>query len=211
MDIQSLVQFFYLPIVYPQIQWLKPITNPKAKIRFLCQLPYEGHPSGCPSFKSHLCPPMAFDQQSQIRQQLQTLPNLLLFIAKFNFAKYQTEMQWKHKTWSSKQIQCCLYYQKSVKKYFFAYIANHCDIQNDLILGCGSGFHRECYSMEAIGINVFGTLKNLRIPFEVKPKTMITFVSLVASDHVPMHQKTMFELFAYSVTKQSNKEYYGEV
>lgn len=201
----SLVTFFNLPIVYSQIKWLTPIHNPKAKIKFLCQLPYQDHPKGCPSLGTKFCPPNSFDYYLKIQSQLQTFPNLLLFIAKFDFKTHQTRLQIKHPTWSDRQLQCCLYYQNWVKKDFFLYIFEHCDVRNDLILGCGSGFGN-CFSMEGIGINVFGTLKNLRIPFEVKPKTVINFVSLVASNHIPIHQTNM-DLFMFAITKQPNKEY----
>jgi hypothetical protein len=54
--------------------------------------------------------------------------------------------------------------------------------QFDEFFGTGSGMKingKNHYSMEAVGINVFATLKRNNIPFEVKPKKIINLVCLM--------------------------------
>lgn len=166
MNIQHLTQLHH-KVVFPH----DIIFTPKTKL--WCQLPYPNHPHGCPNYnKSPLCPP---NSPEFTMDSLYGYKKLILLWVEFNFNQYKQEMGKKHPSFSQKQVECCLYYQNTLKNMLKLEITKY---SPSLILGCGSGFG-SCYSMESVGINVMMTLKKLQIPFEVKPKTKILLCTLL--------------------------------
>ena len=153
-----------------------------------CTLPYSGHPNGCPNYnKNVLCPPKA-----------QSLKNLILkynfhylIYGKFDIKQHKAKLKKKYPHWSDKQTGCVLYWQSSVKKYlreFIEQIYSKNPNKSLYLLACGSGFkngfinQKDVYSMEAGDINVFKTLKDNNIPFELKPKNYVLLVNLLSTD-----------------------------
>lgn len=76
-------------------------------------------------------------------------------------------------------------------------------------MGCGSGFgvkkiaqyQKTIYSMEAVGISVFNTLKNNNITYEIKPTytSKLKFVCLICSEKkcIFNEKKTQKDLLIY--------------
>jgi len=143
----------------------------------LCQLPYPGHKKGCPNYgKSENCPP-----DIPIRTDIFKLySQFILVVAKFHFQIYCMEMKSVHSDWSERRIKNVLYWQGQLKKLMRNYIQK-LSIQfgkPDELFGAGSGFWNYP-SMEAVGINVFATLKRNNISFEIRPETIVTMVALL--------------------------------
>lgn len=147
-----------------------------SKTNLWCVLPYPNHKGGCPNYnKNELCPPntklLNLKKYSQFK---------LIYVI-FDFNSYKEWRKEQNPQWSDKQISCVLYWQGSVKKYLKEYIIKNMN-GNPYILGCGSGFKingKEYPSMEAVGIDVFTTLKNNDIDFEIKPINKIVMCCLL--------------------------------
>lgn len=187
----SLLTFEDKNIIYDQISWLNLLDkNKNCKIKHLCQLPYPKHPNGCPNYnKNLLCPPYS----PYLKLTLKKYEYFKLFLAHFDFIRYEVQMKVEHPKWTQGQITCILYYQNWVKSHFYEHVLLYVS-RNSLILGCGSGFGDKMYSMESVGINVFQTLKNINFSLEIKPIKQITFVSLLCS-HIPIKQLQQTTLF----------------
>lgn len=179
MDITSLIKIYSKEISRDQIK----ITQ---NVRNLCKCPYEDHPNGCPNYNKHsLCPPKApirFDI-------LENYNNYNLVICKFNFKQYKKLIVKSNPEFfnSRKRIECVLYWQGSIKANIKGYIIKYFPYFDD-ILACGSGFvikRKEYQSMESGGLNVFYSLKKVGIPYEIKPKNIITMVTLVMNKKKP--------------------------
>lgn len=132
-----------------------------------CQLPYPGHPNGCPNHgkKSH-CPPfapMCYDFFDFNRR-------CWFLITDFDFASYIEAMQTIHPSWSERRLRCVLYWQGQIRATQRQQIAN---------------FKRENPGIvftqlpEAMHINVLLTLLHLKIAFETKPKKRVLKIALV--------------------------------
>ncbi len=157
------------------------------KTRIWCQLPYPNHPNGCPNFnKNPLCPPNVNFMEKILEKYLL----FYLVYAEFDLKKQRKRMLRRHPNWSNRQANCLLYWQNSVKKELKRAIEKII-LENKekeiLLLSCGSGFKLSKYytkmipSMEAVGINVFNTLKNNHIEFELKPINKVILVNLLCS------------------------------
>jgi len=158
------------------------------KTRKWCQLPYPNHPNGCPNYnKNPLCPPYAL----YLDKILNKYSNFYLIYAKFDLKRQMDRMLLLHENWSTKQAKCLLYWQNSVKKRLIEVIetiAMNNSKSKMFIFSCGSGFNLrtinqdKIYSMEAAGIDVFNTLKNNGIKFELKPTCKVVLTTLLCSN-----------------------------
>lgn len=151
-----------------------------------CLRPYPDHPKGCPNYnKNHLCPP----NTPQLEDLIIDYDHFHLIYAEFDFAEYKKLRKQEQPNWTVNQVKCVLYWQNSVKKLLKEKIEQIIDpylINNILILGCGSGmkikdYKYDIYSMEAMGVNVFSTLKLNNINFEIRPKNKIILCCLLCS------------------------------
>ncbi len=199
----DLLTFSKISIQYDQIVWLKPISHYKCKIQYLCELPYPDHPNGCPNYnKNPLCPPHSPNR----KEILKKYQYFTLFMVKFDFKRHKEQMKMNHPDWSDRQIACNLYYQSHIKKLFYAYVSPYYVYPNQVLMGCGSGFGTNIYSMESVGINVFQTLKKLNYQLEPNPQTNITFVSLLASDRpIGMLPQFRQNTFTHLIKKGGNQ------
>lgn len=156
-----------------------------------CRMPYPGHPDGCPNWgNNNLCPPKMKRKDDRIRKY----NYIYLVTAEFNFARYIKLRRVEHPDWTRNQVNCCLYYQSAVKKILADFIRNLAD-SNCFILGSGSGFKlfgKGLPSPEAIGIDVFTTMKRLGRPLERNPERKILFVSVVCSNKALKAQSRLF-------------------
>ncbi len=181
MEIKKLIQIHQKKIDSESIKFTK-------KTRLWCQLPYLNHPKGCPNYnKNPLCPPKAkFMKNILIRYN-----HFYLIYAEFNLEIQRERMLLIHPNWSERQAACLLYWQNSVKKVLRMYIKEIYDENKNFkifLLSCGSGFDShyfnqgEIYSMEAVGIDVYKTLRNNNIDFEIKPKNKVILITLLCSN-----------------------------
>jgi len=151
----------------------------------LCLRPYPNHPKGCPRFDQHLCPPYA----PFLGDDIDYYNHFYLVYINFDFGNYKELRKEENPEFfnSENRLKCLIYWQNSVKNLLKGKIERIIDQNTDfLIAGCGSGmkikgYKYDVYSMEAMGINVFSTLKLNKIPFELRPKNMIILCSLICA------------------------------
>lgn len=182
MNFQELTRIFTTHVSADSILFTK---SEKQRNRW-CQMPYPGHPKGCPNFgRSPTCPP----QVGMRPDILVTYDIFILTYAIFDFKNYQQqrweETQDNREYWNENRIKCNLYWQSSVKKLMKKFIQRKFCSKSNIkypkfgeLFGAGSGFWNRP-SLEAVGINVFSTLKKNNICYEIKPMTTITMVALI--------------------------------
>jgi hypothetical protein len=143
------------------------------KTRIWCQLPYPKHKNGCPNYgKKANCPPNVEYLEGKLEKYIYKK----ILLCRFNFNKYKKEMKIHYPDWTDKKLGCCLYWQGQIRKVFKNTIKK---LTPDLVLTCGSGVY-DSPSMEASGINVIQTLKNIGITdIEIKPVNIIYLVCLI--------------------------------
>ncbi len=132
-----------------------------------CQLPYPGHPEGCPNHgeKSH-CPP-----SSPVAHDFFDLNKRHWFlITEFDFASYIQIMQIRHPEWSERRLRCVLYWQNQVRT-----------IQRQQITTFRQYHPNTVFTQlpEAMHLNILLTLRHLKIDFETKPKKKVLKIALV--------------------------------
>jgi predicted metal-binding protein len=180
MDITSLLTF--------NIQKVKKSTIHFSEKPFRwCTLPYPNHPNGCPNYnKNPLCPPTT----QILDNKLDSFNAFYLVYARFQLNEYVKEMMKRHPKWSYRQASCVLYWQGSVKrriKTILKQIYRKNPNNQFYLFASGSGFkeilnnQEKIYSMEAAGIDVFKTLRNNDIEFEIKPKKFLLLVNLLCA------------------------------
>lgn len=181
MEIKKLIQIRKIKIDSKSIKFTK-------RTRLWCQLPYPDHPKGCPNYnKNPNCPPLAKFMKKILIEYL----HFYLIYAEFDLKIQKERMLSLHPNWSNRQANCLLYWQNSVKKELKNHIKKIFIMNNNsdlFLLSCGSGFNSNDYnqetvcSMEAAGIDVFNTLKNNNISFEIKPKNKVLLITLLCSN-----------------------------
>jgi predicted metal-binding protein len=182
MDIKNLVTFKKLKIKKETIQ----LTD---KTDLWCQLPYPNHKKGCPNYnKKKTCPPNV----PHFKKIINNYRHFYLIYSIFNFKKYKELREIENPEFfnTPARLKCVLYWQGAVRKILKEYVKKILvddNITNFYLLSCGSGFddkylgkfQNPLYSMEAAGINVFKTLKNNNIEYELKPVNKIILTSLL--------------------------------
>lgn len=150
-----------------------------------CLRPYPNHPNGCPNINREECFPFA----RFLRDIIGNYNYFYLVYINFNFAKYKELRKEENPEFfnSENRLKCLIYWQNSVKKLLKEKIERIISQNRDfLIAGCGpgmkiKGYKYYAYSMEAMGINVFSTLKLNKIQFELRPKNMIILCCLICA------------------------------
>lgn len=137
-----------------------------------CKLEYPGHKNGCPNFglKTHLhCPPHC----PKIEEYINLKKPIWMFICTFNLNKHVEQLRAKHPEWTDKQLYCCLYWQGTARKH----------LKNELEIFMKSRLDYPELTFtnlpEAMGINVFKTLKRLGIKIEKNPKSFVHKIALI--------------------------------
>ncbi len=152
----------------------------------LCYYPYPNHPKGCPNKEK--CNNLDVPNFGDIKE-LGRFSHYYLICIEFDFKKYKEIRKIENPSFfnTEERLKCLLYWQGSLKKIIKDYIERIRSINAYpfYVLGCGSGFRlsfqEEVASMEAVGINVFSTLKLNKIKFEIKPKNRIILCNLLCS------------------------------
>lgn len=169
------------------------------KTMIWCKLPYPNHPKGCPNYnKNPLCPP----NSKYMKYILEQYNYFYLIYTDFDLKSHREKMLLKHPNWTNRQANNLLYWQGSVKKILKDIIKKIYRLNPNskkYLLFCGSGLkdkifnQNNIYSMEAVGIDVFKTLKNNDINFEYKPRNKVILVSLLCSNKkIILNQKRLF-------------------
>lgn len=142
---------------------IKLLKNPG----MLCIKPYPGHPNGCPNYgKLGDCPPNApkiwhyFDKK---------LP-LCLVVISFDMDRHVERMKAKHPRWSDRQLRNCYYWQNGVR----SKLRRKCEA-----LCSNRGFDAFALKPEAMGVNVFRTMRKFGIKLKRNPTDMIYKIALV--------------------------------
>ena len=143
----------------------------------LCQLPYPGHPQGCPNFnKSPSCPPHA----PKLETKYKLTKDMHFVLLKYNIKKQEEKIQKLHPTWSKKHCRCCLYWQSGVRKK----LKEECSIFLLETYGLDLwtlGENQYSYELipEALGVNVFTTAKHHGYILERNPKIYLYKIAFI--------------------------------
>lgn len=148
------------PVVVPVIDF---------HMRNLCTKAYPNHPKGCPNFGKRLtCPPQAplFEDIIDMDCPVFAIFNI------FPFGEHVERMRKKHKEWSKRQLECCLYWQGTARKQLRAKIDAFKKVRPaDLIL----------QTPEANGVNITATMFAIGAKLEWPPKTATYQVALAGT------------------------------
>lgn len=135
----------------------------RASVRGLCTKPYHNHPKGCPNYgKKKGCPPQA----PLLGDFMNMFKPIYLIWNCFPFGEHVERMRAKHPEWSSRQRECCLYWQGTARKQLKHHIAGFTldisdqGIEKIVITGCP----------EAMGVNMTATADQAGIKLEWPPK-----------------------------------------
>lgn len=132
-----------------------------------CQLPYPGHPRGCPNYgKRGVCPPFA----PAVTDFFNLQKRHWFLITEFPFGQYLEQMRDKHPSWSERRLRCLLYWQGHVRKIQYQQIDKFRSQSPDTVFSL---------LPEAMGINVILTLIRFGVDIEVKPQKKVLKVALV--------------------------------
>lgn len=136
-----------------------------------CQLPYPGHPKGCPNFcRKPECP----NQASSVEEFIDLRQPHYLAIHAFDLHAFSKRMLGEHPGWTLKQSRCLLYWQKHVKSVLEFEILQKLE-------------DNQVYTLipEAMSVNVFHTVLHLGIPIRPDPKCVVYKIGLIGSPHPP--------------------------
>ncbi len=86
-------------------------------------------------------------------------------------------MREKHSKWSRRQLDCCLYWQGTLRKELRVEIENFCTVRTNFM---GVPL-KVLYCPEANGMNVTETLKGVGVTLEWPPEKIVHKVALVGN------------------------------
>ena len=153
-----------------------------------CQRAYKKN-KACPNFNNkELCP--SVDNKIPFFDDIAKRYDLFHVVyAKFDMAKYIINRSALNPTRTLEQIKCLIYWQSSVKKVLkdkIMEVYHENKHQRFYVLGCGSSFKlsflNKIYSMEAVGINVFSTMRLNGIKLQLNPVDYVILVCLICSN-----------------------------
>jgi hypothetical protein len=163
----------------------------------LCCYPYPNHKKGCPNFIK--CRDLNVPYFGTLLHHGNYRYYYLIYLI-FDFKQYKKLRKIENPEFfnTENRLKCVLYWQNSLKKIIKDFIENLQKQNNGFyVLGCGSGlnlsFQERVASMEAVGINVFSTMKLNRIPFEIKPINKIVLCNLLCSKKKILFLKNTIE------------------
>jgi|SRR5271157_72408 len=124
----------------------------------LCQMPYPGHPRGCPCFgKKKGCPPSC----PRLDEVLDLNLPVFAIINAFDLGSHIEKMRVKHPNWTERQLRNVLYWQPGARKKLRSRIAD--------FRAAAPEYYIET-NPEARGVNVTETLRKSGIILECPPK-----------------------------------------
>lgn len=137
-----------------------------------CQLPYPGHPKGCPNFgKLSTCPPQA----GSIEERFNLSKPLFLVHSEFNLDGHARQMKEKHPGWSDRQCRCVLYWQPKSRKRLKERV-----VEAKLLLRTTA----TTTIPEALGVNVYATALKSGLKLEkIKSLSICRHVALLGHNN----------------------------
>lgn len=84
------------------------------RVPYWCQLPYPGHPKGCPNFGQR--PKNCSPQAPHVTKLFDFRKPMYLVWSEFDLAAHAARMKAKHPKWTERQCRCALYWQEGSKK-----------------------------------------------------------------------------------------------
>ncbi len=152
----------------------------------LCYYHYPNHPKGCINIDK--CRNLNVPYFGKLLHYGDYRYYYLIYL-NFDFKQYKELRKNENPEFfnTENRLKCLIYWQNSLRKIIKDYLEG-LKKSNPFffyILGCGRGFRlsfqKRVASMEAVGINVFSTLKLNGINFEIKPKNKIILCNLLCS------------------------------
>ncbi len=160
------------------IHYVKPVL--RSSVRKLCTTPYYNHPKGCPNFdKRSICPPQAplIDKFFDLNKKI------LAVCIHFNLVLHVEKMRDTHSDWSQRQLECCLYWQGTVRKQLkqeIEYNLRRNPLFDSVVL-----VSTDC--PEAMGVDVTATMKEVGIILEWPPRKIVRKIAFIGSKQQPKH------------------------
>lgn len=152
---------------------VKPVIN--MMVRLLCAKPYPGHRKGCPNFNNkNGCPPTV----PMIDHVLDLSEPVWAVWVNFDLAEHRAKMLKLHPEWSRRKLDCCLYWQGTVRKELKHQIANFC---TERLLFNQSTKLDVLYRPEAYGVNVTKTMKNIGVILEWPPVNIVRKIAFIGT------------------------------
>lgn len=132
-----------------------------------CCLPYPGHPRGCPNYgQRDTCPPKA----PLLTTFFDITQPMWLIVQPFDMAGHMRHMAQSHRGWSQAQLRCCLYWQGGVR----VQLADAVRLAQWRHPGTVATM-----SPEAMGLNVFATMRKLGVRLSLHPEQIVYKVALL--------------------------------
>lgn len=154
------------------IHYVKPVLD--QSVRGLCCKAYPNHPKGCPNFnKRDTCPP----NSPMMDNFLDLSKKVMAVCVHFNLGQHVGRMKEKHPKWSQRQLECCLYWQGTARKWLKQEIAYN--ITRNALFDGYELVSTDC--PEAMGVNVSETMKEAGIVLEWPPKEIVRKVAFIGS------------------------------
>lgn len=151
---------------------VKPVID--CNVRNLCTRKYPNHPKGCPNYgKKAGCPPHC----RSIEEIIDLDSDIFVVWNIFDFAAHCQWMKVKHPQWSTRQVECCLYWQQGARKELGLEIIKF----TKLTYKNGNPTRIVLLVPEARGVNVTETMKSIGEVLEWPPKTKTYQVALIGT------------------------------
>jgi len=153
------------------------VINPviDLSVRELCYRPYSGHKKGCPNYnKKAGCPP----NTPAINEFLDFGKPIWAVWIEFDLADHRERMRKKHPKWSRRQLDCCLYWQGTVRKFLKHKVTNFCTEQ---LLFKQAKTLEVLYVPEAFGVNVTATMKKIGVILEWPPENIVRKIAFIGT------------------------------
>jgi len=133
-----------------------------------CQLPYPGHPKGCPKYgNDKMCPPRA----PRVEDFFDLNRKLWLVHSEFNLGNHILKMEKKHPNWTLRQCKCVLYWQPTSRD----------QLDQRILEGLfHTGAMASATVPEAMGVNVYATTRLSGLKLErIRHLAMCRHVALI--------------------------------
>jgi len=132
-----------------------------------CELPYPGHPKGCPNFKG------SCQTFPRIHEYFDLEKPHWFCIQEFNIADHAAKMKAAHPDWSDRMCRNVLYWQNGVR----AQLHREC---SKFLLDVTTITAQWTTIPEMMGVNVILTMRRLGLEIELKPVHIVRKVALIA-------------------------------
>ena len=150
-------------------QIIKPILL-NQKVSELCKKPYYNHPYGCPNFNTRLTyPTLALPLYDIISN---SKPIYVIWNI-FPFKQHIERMKKMHPDWSNRQLECCLYWQRTARKQLKLEVSKFLEDRTWFLKDI-----KIIWIPEACSVNITKTMEQIDLILEWPPKIVTYQVAL---------------------------------